>query len=93
MSWANVTLRLIPLASDPRKPSRGTESSRGFARRFDDRRSTGGVMYGVMAPSSRNVGLVAGQQAIDTREFDRRHVAVRAAMEVHGVDCLLVPIN
>ena len=52
-----------------------------------------GAMYGVIAPSRRNVGLVAGQQAIDTREFDRRHAAVRAAMAVQGVDCLLVPIN
>ena len=51
------------------------------------------AMYRVVAPSSRNVGLLAGQQAIDTREFDRRHAAVRAAMNVHGVDCLLVPIN
>jgi len=53
----------------------------------------GGALYGVAAPSPRSVGLVAGQQAIDTREFDRRHAAVRAAMDVHGVDCLLVPIN
>ena len=52
-----------------------------------------GAMYGVVAPSSRNVGLLADQKAIDTREFDRRHAAVRAAMGVHGVDCLLVPIN
>ena len=52
-----------------------------------------GAMYGVVAPSRRNVGLVAGPQVIDTREFDRRHTAVRAAMAVHGVDCLLVPIN
>jgi Xaa-Pro aminopeptidase len=52
-----------------------------------------GAMYGAVAPSSRNVGLVAGRQAIDTREFDRRHAAVRTAMDAHGVDCLLVPIN
>ena len=52
-----------------------------------------GAMYGVVAPSKRNVGLVAGPRVIDTREFDRRHSAVRAAMAVHGVDCLLVPIN
>lgn len=30
---------------------------------------------------------------IDTEEYGRRHAAVRAAMGVHGVDCLLVPIN
>ena len=52
-----------------------------------------GAMYGVVAPSRRNVGLVAGPRVIDTGEFDRRHAAVRAAMAVHGVDCLLVPIN
>lgn len=30
---------------------------------------------------------------VDTREYARRHAAVRAAMAMHGVDCLLVPIN
>jgi Xaa-Pro aminopeptidase len=43
--------------------------------------------------SPSNVGSVADQRAIDTREYARRHAAVRAAMDVHGVDCLLVPIN
>jgi hypothetical protein len=53
----------------------------------------GGAMYRTVEPLPSNVGAVADQQVIDTREFERRHAAVRAAMDVHGVDCLLVPIN
>jgi Xaa-Pro aminopeptidase len=53
----------------------------------------GGAVFHTVGSLPPNVGTVADEQMIDTREFERRHAAVRAAMDVHGVDCLLVPIN